>query len=119
MISSSLISTNCGSAAAGVTIAAEPQFVIISDDDIKNMKVDQLRQELKARVLDILDLKNELKERLEKAMVNKIHMADIASEEEAPQHVFGKQSILEDTCSIGITDQRPNSGHTVSPTNKQ
>ena len=32
------------SAAAGVNIAAEPQFVIISDDDIKNLKVDQLRQ---------------------------------------------------------------------------
>ena len=42
------------SASAGVTIAAEPQFVLISDDDIKNLKVDQLRQELKARVLDIL-----------------------------------------------------------------
>ena len=35
------------SAAAGVTIAAEPQFVIISDDDIKKLKVDQLHQELK------------------------------------------------------------------------
>ena len=34
-------------------------------------------------------MKNELKERLEKAMVNKIPVANIASEEEAPQHVFG------------------------------
>ena len=33
------------SAAAGVTIAAEPQLVLISDDDIKKMKVDQLRQQ--------------------------------------------------------------------------
>ena len=32
------------SAAAGVTIAAEPQLVLISDDDIKNLKVDQLCQ---------------------------------------------------------------------------
>ena len=32
------------STAAGVTIAAEPKFVLISDDDIKKMKVDQLRQ---------------------------------------------------------------------------
>ena len=32
------------SAAAGVTISAEPQFVLISDDDIKNLKFDQLRQ---------------------------------------------------------------------------
>ena len=32
------------SATAGVTIAAEPQFVLISDDDVKNMKVDPLRQ---------------------------------------------------------------------------
>ena len=32
------------SAASGVTIAAEPQFVLISDDDIKKLKVDQLRQ---------------------------------------------------------------------------
>ena len=77
------------SAAAGVTIAAEPHFVLISDDDIKKLKVDQLRQELKARGLGIRGLKNELKERLEKAMVNKIPMANIASEEESPQHVFG------------------------------
>ena len=65
------------SAAAGVTIAVEPQFVLISDDDIKTLKVDQLRQELKSRGLDNRGLKNELKERLEKAMVNKISMANI------------------------------------------
>ena len=79
------------SAAAGVTIAAEPQFVIISDDDIKKMKVVQLRQKLKARGLGIRGLKNELKETLEKAMVNKIPMANKASEKEAPQHVFGNK----------------------------
>ena len=107
------------SAAAGVAIAAEPQFVLISDDDIKNLKVDQLRQELKTRGLGIRGLNNELKERLEKSMVNKIPMANRSSEEEAPQHVFGKRSILEDTCSIGRTDHRPNSGNTVSPTNKR
>ena len=67
------------SAAAGATIATEPQFVLISDDDIKKLKVDQLRQELKARGLGILGMKNELKERLEKSMVNKIPMANIAS----------------------------------------
>ena len=77
------------SAAAGVTISAEPQFVLISYDDIKKLKVDQLRQELKARGLGIRGLKNELKEGLEKSMVNKIPTANIASEEEAPQHVFG------------------------------
>ena len=32
------------SAAAGLTIASEPQFVLISDDDIKKLKVDQLPQ---------------------------------------------------------------------------
>ena len=80
------------SAAAGVTIAAEPQFVLISDNDIKKMKVDELCQELKARGLCIRGLNNELKERLEKAMVNKIPMENIASEEESPQHVFGKRS---------------------------
>ena len=32
------------SAPAGVTIAAEPQFLLISDDDIKKLKFDQLRQ---------------------------------------------------------------------------
>ena len=32
------------SAAAGETIAAESQFVLISDDDIKKMRVDQLHQ---------------------------------------------------------------------------
>ena len=52
------------SAASGVAISAEPQFVIISYDDIKKLKVDQLRQELKARGLGICGLKNELKERL-------------------------------------------------------
>ena len=67
------------SAAAGANIAAEPQFLLISDDDIKNLKVDQLQQELKARGLGICVLKNELKERLEKSMVNKIPMANIAS----------------------------------------
>ena len=41
------------SAAAGMTIAAEPQFVLISDDDIRKLKVDQLRQELKARGLGV------------------------------------------------------------------
>ena len=77
------------SAAAGVNIAAEPQSVLISDYDIKNMKVDQLRQELKARGLGICGLNNELKERLEKSMFNKIPMTNIYSEEEAPHHVFG------------------------------
>ena len=77
------------SAASGVTIAVEPQFVLISDDDIKNLKVGQIHQELKARGLGVRGLKNELKERLEKAMVNKIPMANIASEEAAPHHVFG------------------------------
>ena len=52
------------SAAVGVTITAEPQFVLISDNDIKKLKVDQLCQELKARGLGISCLKNELKERL-------------------------------------------------------
>ena len=77
------------SEATGATIAAEPQFLLISDDDMKNMNVDQLRQELKSRGLGIRVLKNELKERLEKAMVNNTPMANIASEGEAPQHVFG------------------------------
>ena len=45
------------SAAAGVTIAAETQLVLISDDDIKNLKVDQLRQELTAMGLGIRGLK--------------------------------------------------------------
>ena len=49
------------SAAAGVTIATEPKFILISDDDIKNLNIDQLRQELKARGLGICGLKNELK----------------------------------------------------------
>ena len=62
------------SAAAGVTIAAEPQFLLISDDDIKKLKVDQLHQELKARGLGIHGLKNELKDRLRKSMVIKIPM---------------------------------------------
>ena len=53
------------SAAAGVTIAAEPQFVLISDDDIKKLKVDKLCKELKVMRLGIRTLKNELKERLE------------------------------------------------------
>ena len=53
------------SAAAGVTIAAEPQFVLISDDDIKKLKVDKLCKELKVIRLGISTLKNELKERLE------------------------------------------------------
>ena len=48
------------SAAAGVTIASEPQFVLISDDDIKKLKVYQLCQELKARGLGICGMKNEL-----------------------------------------------------------
>ena len=52
------------SAPTGVTIAAEPKFVLISDDDIKKLRVDQIRQKLKARGLDIRGMKNELKERL-------------------------------------------------------
>ena len=77
------------SAAARGNIYAEPQLLIISDDDIKKLKVDQLRQELKSRGFGIRGLKNELKERLEKAMVNNISMVNTASEEEATQHVFG------------------------------
>ena len=72
-----------------MTIAAEPQFILISDDDIKKLKVDELCQELKERGLCISGLNNELKERLEKAMDNKIPMENIASEEEAPQNVLG------------------------------
>ena len=67
-------------AAAGVTIAAEPKFVLFSDDNIKKLKVDHLNKELKARGLGIRGLKNELKERLEKVMVDNIPMANIASE---------------------------------------
>ena len=58
---------------------------------ISKLKVDQLCQELKARSLGIHGLKNELKERLEKSMVNKTPMANKASEEEAPQHVFSNR----------------------------
>ena len=72
-----------------MTTTAEPQFVLISDNDIAKLKVDQLRKELKARGLGIRGLKNDLKERLEKAMVDKIPMANVVNEEVAPQHVFG------------------------------
>ena len=41
-------------------------------------------------------MKNELKERLEKAIFKKIPMANIDSEEEAPHHVFGNR-VLWDT----------------------
>ena len=57
------------SAAAGVTISAEPHLLLISDDDIKNLKVDQIYQELNSRGLGIRGLKNELKERLKKSWI--------------------------------------------------
>ena len=51
---------------------AEPQFVLITDADIKKLKLDELRRELKARGLTTGGLKKYPKERPEKSMVDKV-----------------------------------------------
>ena len=67
---------------------SEPQFVLITDADIKKLKVDELRRELKARGLTTGVLKKDLKERLENSMFNKVSVTLYISEEADPPLVF-------------------------------
>ena len=71
---------------------AKPHFVLITKADIKKLKVDDLRRELKARGLTNGGLKKYLKERLEKAMVDKVTVASSISEEAAPPLVLGEDT---------------------------
>ena len=71
------------------TTTAEPQFVLITDYDTKKLKVDELRRELKSRGLTNGGLKKDLKERLEKYMVDKFSVALSISEEADPPLVLG------------------------------
>ena len=78
-----------GDTAHGANATAEPQFALITDADIKKLKVDELLRELKARGLTTGGLKKDLKERLEKAMVDKVSVTSSISEESDPPPVFG------------------------------
>ena len=53
---------------------AEPQFVLITDADIKKLKLDELFRKFKSRGLTTGGLKKYPKERLENSMVDKVSL---------------------------------------------
>ena len=59
------------------TIPSTSKFAFLSNEEIDGLKVDELRKELLIRSLPKTGLKAELKERLKKAMVDRIGIADI------------------------------------------
>ena len=63
---------------------------MIADADIKKLKVGELHKELKERGLTTSGLKKDLKERLEKAMSDKVSVTSSISEEYASLIVFGE-----------------------------
>ena len=67
------------------TIPSTSKFVFISDEDIDGLKVDELRQELVKRSLSKSGLKAELRERLKKAMVDRIAIADAEKSSAGPE----------------------------------
>ena len=68
--------------------AVEAKFVLISDADIKKLKVDHLRTELKMRGLGRGGLKAELVARLKQAMIDKVPMKNDQASEAANAVVF-------------------------------
>ena len=67
------------------TIPSTSKFVFISDEDIDGLKVDELRQELVKRSLSKSGLKAELRERLKKAMADRIAIADAEKSSAGPE----------------------------------
>ena len=68
-----------------VVISESSKFVFLSDGAIDQLKVDELRQELTKRSLSKAGLKAELRERLKKAMVDKIPVVDVAKSSSGPE----------------------------------
>ena len=62
--------------AQAVTTAPRNTFVLITDADISKMKVDELRTALDMRGISKKGLKNELVEKLKRAMVDKVGIID-------------------------------------------
>lgn len=77
------IDTNFSSESS--TIPSTSKFVFISDEDIDGLKVDESRQELVKRSLFKSGLKAELRERLKKAMVDRIAIADAEKSSAGPE----------------------------------
>ena len=80
-------STNVTPAANDSTPVAG--FILINDDEIKKLRVDGLRKELKARGINATGLKPELLARLRKAMVDKVAIATVTNDEPGQNNVFG------------------------------
>ena len=71
---------------------ANQNFVLISDDDIKKLKVEGLRKELKMRGLSSKGLKSELVDRLKKAMTDRVSIVVAENTEAANAAAFGDKT---------------------------
>ena len=69
---------------------AASQFVLIADSEMKKLKVDELRRELKNRGLGTGGLKKDLQARLKKAMEDRVPIVSAVTKEAAPATVFGE-----------------------------
>ena len=65
-------------------ISESSKFIFLSNEAIDGLKVDELRQELTRRSLSKAGLKAELRERLKKAMIDKIPVVDAAKSSSGP-----------------------------------
>ena len=69
-------------------MGATKDFVLISDTDIKNLRVDNLRAELKKRRLGRDGLKGDLVKRLQQAMIDNVLINNDQATEVAKTNVF-------------------------------
>ena len=69
---------------------AASRFVLIPDNEMKKLKVDELRRELKNRGISTGGLKKDLQARLKKAMKDRVPIVSALTKEAASATVFGE-----------------------------
>ena len=69
---------------------AASRFVLIADSEMKKLKVDELRRELKNRGIGTGGLKKDLQARLKKAMEDRVPIVSALTKEAASATVFGE-----------------------------
>ena len=85
-----------------VATSESSKFVFLSNEAIDGLKVDELREELTRRSLSKAGLKAELRERLKKAMIDKISVVDAAKSSSGPVgfETGCKWNVLEPTSAV-------------------
>ena len=84
------------------------EFILLTDDEMKRLRVDGLQKKLKAKGLSIKRLKVELIYRLKKAMENKITIVTVTNDEDVPSNVFEDGVMWKRLEPLGKTLGEPN-----------